>query len=132
MYGPFTHHRALRNSKTYGQNLHPNKSVSVENTTDAAAVRDSKRVGKPINGVLLDLIEESIKANLEPLSEQISMLTQLLNQRIHKSWARNSPTAGPRTQQTQSGYSPSNEPVTSRALPGSAIGSTGFLPDNGP
>ena len=42
--------------------------------------RDSERVDEPIKGVSLDLFEERVKANLEPLNEQISTLAPLLNQ----------------------------------------------------
>ena len=84
--------------------------MNVENTADAPVARDSESVDEPINGVLPDLSKEGIKGNLEPLNEEISTLTQLLNQLIKKNSPRNSPTAGPRNQQTQPRhYSPSNE-----------------------
>ena len=77
-----------------------------------------------------DLIDEGIKADLEPLNEQASTLTRVLNQLIQESSARDSSTAGPCTQQTLSRRSPCNEAGTSRALPASAIASTTFPPDS--
>ena len=59
-------------------------SVIAENTGDAPAARDSKRAEETVHEVLLYLIEEKIKANLEPFYEQISTLTQLLNQLIQE------------------------------------------------
>ena len=84
-------------------------SVSAENTADAPATRNLERAEETVNGVSPDLIEEKIKANIESLNEQLSTLTQLLNQLIQESSVRNSPTAGPRTQQTQPRRSPRNE-----------------------
>ena len=72
-------------------------SVNAENSADAPAALDSDRADERITRVLSDLIEERIKANLEPLNEQFSTLTQLLSQLIQEKWALNSPTAGPRT-----------------------------------
>ena len=106
-------------------------SVSAENIADTPASRNSERIEEATNRILNDVIEERIKTNLRPLNEQIYSLTQLLNQFIQESSARNSPTADTRTQQTQSIRSPSNEAGTSRVLPASAIGSTGFRPTNG-
>ena len=89
-------------------------------------IRKSERVQEPINGVSPDRIEERIKANLEPLNEQMSTLTQLLNQLFQGNSARNSPAANTHTQQTQSRLSPSKEARTSTTLPENAIGGTGF------
>ena len=44
----------------------------------------SDRADEPITGFLPNLIEKRVKVNLEPLNEQISTLTQLLNQLIQK------------------------------------------------
>ena len=46
-------------------------------------------------------MKERIKENLEPLNEQISMLTQLLNHLFHEKSLRNPPTASARTPWTQ-------------------------------
>ena len=67
--------------------------VNAENTADALEARDWERTGETISGTSADLIEERIKANLEPLNPQISTLTQLLSQLIQDNSARNSPMA---------------------------------------
>ena len=77
-------------------------SVNVENTPDAATAPDWDTIEEPIHGVSADLIHEKIKANLEPLIEQISTLTQLLNQLIQEISARDYHMAVPRTHQTHS------------------------------
>ena len=79
--------RTLQNGKTYSQNSQLKMSVIAEDTGDAPAARDSKRAEETVHEVLLYLIEERIKANLEPFYEQISTLTQLLNQLIQENWA---------------------------------------------
>ena len=124
----FPKHRTLRNGKTYSQKLYLKMFLNAGNIADAPTARDSKNVGEPINGVWPDVIEERIKANLEPLNEQISTLTQLLNQLIQENSACNSPTGGPRTHRTQSEHSPSGEVGTSRTLPGSVSGEREFFP----
>ena len=68
-------------------------SQSAGNAVDTPASRNPKR-----NEISHDLIEERIKANLGPPNEQISVVTQLLNQLIQESSVRNSPTADTRTQ----------------------------------
>ena len=42
-------------------------SVNNENTIDASEARNVKRNGETITGVSSDVIEETIRANLEPL-----------------------------------------------------------------
>ena len=58
LYELFLDRRTLRNGKTYSQNLHLKMSINAENTADAPATSDSKRVDEPINGVSPDLTEE--------------------------------------------------------------------------
>ena len=119
-------HRTLGNGKIYSEKLHLKVSVNAKNTTDAPAARDLEKVDVCIKGVSPDLIEERIKANLEPLNEQISTLIELLNQLIQKKTRHIIP------HQTQSRHSPSGEERTVRTLPGSASGSMGVLPDTCP
>ena len=86
-------HRSFENGETHSQKLR------LKNP----AARDSERVDEPIKGVSHhDLIGEGIKAILEPLNEQLSTLTQLLNQLTQKDSARISERADPRTHQTES------------------------------
>ena len=65
--------RTLRNGNICSQTSNLKMSVSAENTAVAPATRDLERVDEPFNGVAQDLIEERIKAILEPLNEQMSM-----------------------------------------------------------
>ena len=100
--GNFSHdYRTLASSKTDSLNSHLKMSVNAEHSGDAPVARDSKRADEPITRVSPDLIEEKIKANFEPLTEQISTLTQLLNQLTQENSTRISPTAGPSTHRTQ-------------------------------
>ena len=96
--------RSFRNGKTYSHNLHLNLSVNAENNADAPTARDLERAEEPINGFSPDLIDEKMKANVKPLNEQISTLSQLLNQLVQENSARNTPTVGPRIHETQSRY----------------------------
>ena len=89
--GSSADHRTFGKGETYSQSLHLKIFVNDESTTDAPAAHDSEKVDKPINGVLPDLIEERIKANLELLNKQVSTLTQLLNQLIQDNSAPNPP-----------------------------------------
>ena len=78
-----------------------------------------------------DGIEERIKANLEPLNEQNSKLTQLLkkphSRKLIKYFFTRCSLYSSATVKTL----PSGETGTSKTLPGGASGSTGFLPDIG-
>ena len=107
--------RALANGKICIKISLPRMSVSTEKTAGTPASRNPERTEEATNGISPELIEERIKANLGPLNEQISALTQLLNQLIKESSGRNSPTADTRTQQTQSRLSSSREAGTSGA-----------------
>ena len=126
--------RILRNGKMYSTISHPKMSESTENTADTSAPPNVEHMEEPNNGILHELIEQRIKyqakANLGPVSEQISTLTQLLNQLIQESSERNSPTADTSTQQRQAKRSPSHIFGTSRALPAREFRNTGSPPDN--
>ena len=72
-------------------------SVNIENTIGATEISDAERTDKTMTIVSSDLIEEKVRANLEPLNDQKSTLTQLLNQLIKDSLAETAPTAAPHT-----------------------------------
>ena len=61
--------------------------VNAENATDAPAVCDAEKEEGIVNGFAPDLIKERIKANSDLQIEQISALTQLLNQLMHENSA---------------------------------------------
>ena len=103
--------------------------ISTHDTANTCGSRNSERIEETTNEISHELIEEKIKANLEPLKEKIPTLTQLLDQLILESSARTSPTVDTRSQQTRTRRSPSHEAGTSRALPAREIGSRGSPPD---
>ena len=56
--------------------------MNTENTIDASEVRNTKKTNKTISKNSSDLIEESIKVSIKPINEQISTVTQLLEQQF--------------------------------------------------
>ena len=70
-------------------------SVKTENTIEASKASYTKEPSETITGASSDPIEERIRANLEPVNAQISILTQLSNQLIQGNLAKTTPTAGP-------------------------------------
>ena len=109
----FTKLGILRIGETYSKMLHPETSTTAKNSTKSPTLSDLKRIKEPRNGILQELIEKRITVNLGTLKEEISNLTQLLNQLIRESSARHSPTVDTRTQQTQARRSSSIEVGTS-------------------
>ena len=75
-------HKTVRSGKTYSQNLDLKLSVKTGNTTDASETRGAEKTDKNINPISPEMIEERIKANIEPLNKHILTFTQLLNQLI--------------------------------------------------
>ena len=57
-------------------------SINTENTIDASETRGAERIVGSSNRISLEVFEERIRVDLEPLNEQILILTQLLNQLI--------------------------------------------------
>ena len=91
----------LGSGKTCGQSLHPKMSVNTQNTAGTSKTRGAEDVDKNINWILPELTEKRIRANLEPLNEQISPLTQLLNQLIQVNSTKTIPTASSCTHRSQ-------------------------------
>ena len=98
--------------------------VNTKNTTDESEALGAAEIDGTTNGFSLELIEQRIRAQLEPLNAQISKLTQLLNQLIQDNSAMTTPTAGPRTHRPQARPSFKREVGTSRAQPDTVIGDT--------
>ena len=69
----------LLSCKNDNQKFHPRMSVDTDNTFNASEAHNAERTGKTITGLSFDLLEERIRANLEPLNAQTLTLTQLLN-----------------------------------------------------
>ena len=99
-------------------------SLGTENTAATPTTREPEQAEEPTNGISHDLIKERIRANLNPLNDQISRLTQVLKQLIQEISARIIPAADTVESLTQSW---SGNFWSSLA---SAFGSTGFLPDS--
>ena len=116
-------YRTLRGGKIYSQILQPKMSVNTENTVDASETWEDWRSYRPAS----ELIEERIRANLEPLNVQISTLTQLLDQLIKDNSAKTTPTAGPRVLRPQAVSWSNSETAASSTTPDTAIGGTGLL-----
>ena len=121
----FPNLRTLRSRKIYSITSHP-ASLKI---AGSPATRDPEPTEKLVNGISNDLIEGKIRVKLGLVNEQISTLTQLLNQSIQESSARNFLLVDTRTQQTPSRRSPSHEKGTSRRPPASSVGSTGNPPN---
>ena len=64
-----------------------------------------------------ELIQKMMRANLEPLNEQISTFPQLLKQLIQDNLAKTTSTEGSRAHRPHTGPSPNKEIGTSRASP---------------
>ena len=69
-------------------------SVDAENVTNASEQSEAEEINASNDQVLPEPFEETIKANLEPLDEQNSTLTQLLNELIQDKWAKTNRTVG--------------------------------------
>ena len=80
--------RTLRSGKNCEQRLHPKNSVDTENTVDVSETRGVDEIDGNINRLSFQLYGKIIRTNLEPLNEQISTLTQLLNQLVQDNWSQ--------------------------------------------
>ena len=106
--------RTVRNNKMYDQNIHPKLSVNEEKATNASKKYDAEEINISKDQISPELIEEKIRANLEPLNEQILTLSQLLNQLIQDNSAKATPMAGSQTHRWQTGLSLARETRVSR------------------
>ena len=90
-------------------------SVNTKNTFDAFEAHNAERTGKTITGLSSDVIEERIRANLEPRNVHTLTLTQLLNELIYDNSAKTTRMEDSRKLNPHSG---------------TANGGTGLSPDN--
>ena len=97
--------KTLGCSKTYSQKLRPKMSVNTENTIDSSKTRRVEQIDGNTNRISPELIEEMIRADLEPVNEQISTRLQLLNELIQANSAETTPMAGSLTHRLQVGPS---------------------------
>ena len=66
--------RLLGSGKTCNQNMHPKMSVSPENVANASEQSVAEDIKANKDRISPELIEEKIRVNLEPLSEEILKL----------------------------------------------------------
>ena len=92
-------------------------SVNVENLIIASEQSDAEDESAINDSVSPELIDERIRANLEPLNEQISSLTLSLNHMIYNNSARTTAAASYRAHRPQAGLSLHWESGASRTWP---------------
>ena len=105
-------------------------TVSAGNTENASETYDAKKINSNKNQVLREVVETRIRANLEPLNQQILNITQLLAQLIQDNSGKTTPMVASRTHCPQTGSSFNSETGASKTSPDIAIGSRGFSPNS--
>ena len=73
------------------------KTVNPGNLINASEQSNAKENITRNHQISSEVIKERIRANLEPLNEQILNFTQLLHQQIIENLAKTTPTTDPRT-----------------------------------
>ena len=86
----------FRSGNSYNLKTCPRKSAHEEQLSEASEAHTTEKDDKANTEFSPGSIEERIKAKLEPLHAQISLLTQMINKLIQDNLARKNPTAGPR------------------------------------
>ena len=97
-------------------------SAHEEQPNEASEADTAEWIDEVITEFSSNLIEETIKANLEPLYAQISTLTQMMNKMIKDNSARSNPTASFRDDRF-----PSESPLTDGAGTSSILPSTSLV-----
>ena len=105
--------------------------MSAHEKQSNAASESHKSVGidKSSTGFAPNVIEERIKANLEPLHAQVSTLTQMMNQLIQGNSAKMNSTTGPRHCRFPSESLLIDDPGTFRTLSLTSLATAGYSPD---
>ena len=85
-------HKTLRSGKTYDLKSRLEMSTHKNQSTAASKTNAVERVNEAGVEFSLDLIEERIKANLEPFNAQISALRQMMDKLIQDNSATAYPT----------------------------------------
>ena len=120
----------LRIGWTHNQGF-PKKSVKTGITANASETYYAEKISVFNGRISTELVEEKNRANLKPINEQISTLTQLFNQLIQNKLAKSAPTAVSRTHRPQTGPSPltrqRNWTLETLARHGSFLASRFFL-----
>ena len=122
--------KTLRIGNWYDSSAQPEMSAHEEEVTGEVEVNSNE--GNEENSVRfsLDLVDERIKASLEPFHAQISALTEMMDRFIQSNSTRELTTAG--TRETRYHYeSPlSGAPRNSRFPPIAPLTTVGYSPDS--
>ena len=126
----FSHtYKTLRSGNTYKSHAHPEMYTHEEDTTVEAGLYANEQ-NNQTNGIFSpDMIEEKIKANLEPLCAQISPLRELMDRLIQGNSAREFMTASTRELRLQSESLFAEAPGASKFLPVAPLTTSRFSPD---
>ena len=90
----------------------------------------AKRIDVASTDFSLDLMEERIKTDMEPLHSQISAVTQTMKKLIWDNSARTNPTTGPRDRRVQSECPLTDGPGTFKTLSLTSIVTAEYSPDS--
>ena len=103
-------------------------SAHEEQPIEASGTYRAEQIDKASAEFSSDLIEERVEANREPLLEQNSILTQLMNKFIQDNSTITNPTAGPGDRRFQSESPLTHGPRISRTLILTSIRTAGYSP----
>ena len=124
-------YKTMKCGSFYNSHPRPEMLVHVEETAVEAEIDANEQNNGVSTGFCPDMIEEKIKANLEPLHAQISTLTEMMGRLIQGNWGREFTTASTRQPRLQS-ESPFTEITGSSRFPLEApLTTAGYSPDRG-
>ena len=119
-------YKTLKSGNIYKLYVLPEVSADEKETTEATQV-DATDTNDVTNlGFSTDLIEEKVKANLEPLQAPIPALTQMMDRIIQGNSVRDFTTASTRKCQFPSELPLTDEPGTCQTPPTAPITTTGY------
>ena len=113
----FLEHRTLRGDNCYTLKPRTGMSAHKELQNETTEMHSVERLDEAITEFSPDMIEEKIKANLEPLQAQVITLTQMINKRIQDSSTSTNPEAGSLDRLLPYGCPITDRPGTSSTLP---------------
>ena len=113
--------KRLRNGNSYDLRIQPKMSTHGDENNGAAETEITEGSEEGHIRLSPELVDERIKASLEPLHAQISALTEMMDRLIQNSLTTESTTASTRGLKLQHESPYSEEPGSSRFLPDSSI-----------
>ena len=96
--------------------------VSDGNVTKASEQTEAEGINGNNDQISSEFIDQKFRTNLQPVTEQISNINQLLNQLVPENSEKLTATVGPRTYHPKKRLSPEGQPVASKITPGLARG----------